>query len=376
MLGDAPLVDTSDKDFEDLISAVRRDTGSKLFARMLRDAANSPLRRSRLEVLVAALPTGTDARRELEEFSRPETTVGKVVHLQDARAASLPDTSGGFQDVGGLEHVKKQLRRKLIDPQQHQGIFARFGRRSGGGVLLYGPPGCGKTMIVKAAAVEAKARIVSVEVAQILVNSIGGSEKLIANAFDEARDIKPCILFFDEVEALAGRRGRGTPLQASIVSTFLTAFDGMAEHNDGIFVAAATNTPWAVDTAFRRPGRFDRTLFVPPPDRDARRSILASLLAGLPIGETLDIDQLVERTSWYSGADLRALVESAVDDAIEASLKAGEEVPLRQAHLTDALDDVRPSTREWLATARNYAKYANDGGIYDEMLEFLNKHGQ
>lgn len=369
-------MDTSDKDFEDLVSAVRRDPTSQLFARMLRDAASSPVRRARAEMVVAALPTDTNARRELDEFARPEACGSNVIHLRDARDASTAETAGGFQDVGGLEHVKKQLRRKLIDPQQHHGILARFGRRSGGGVLLYGPPGCGKTMIVKAAAVEAKARIVAVEVAQILVNSIGGSEKRIANAFDEAREMKPCILFFDEVEALAGRRGHGTPLQASIVSTFLTAFDGMAERNDGIFVAAATNTPWAVDTAFRRPGRFDRTLFVPPPDREARRSILASLLARMPIGETLDIDQLVERTAWFSGADLRALVESAVDEAIEDSLRTGEEIPLRQAHLVDALDDVRPSTREWLATARNYAKYANDGGIYDEMLEFLNKHGQ
>ena len=368
-------MDTSDKDFDDLVSAVRRDPGSQLFARMLRDAAISPVRRSRLEVLVAALPSDTDALRELEEFARPNTAHGNVVHLRDARATS-PNAAGGFQDVGGLEHVKKQLRRKLIDPQQHRRVFARFGRRSGGGVLLYGPPGCGKTMIVQAAAVEAEARIISVEVAQILVNSIGGSEKRIVGAFDEARDMKPCILFFDEVEALAGRRGHGSPVQASIVSTFLTAFDGMAERNDGIFVAAATNTPWAVDTAFRRPGRFDRTLFVPPPDKDARRSILANLLAGVPIGETLDIDQLVERTSWFSGADLRALVESAVDDAIEDSLKAGEDVPLRRAHLEDALADVRPSTREWLATARNYAKYANDGGIYDDMLEFLNQNGR
>lgn len=369
-------MNTSDKDFDDLISAVRRDSGSQIFARMLRGAADSPARRARLEVLVAALPKDTDARRELEEFSHSEPAGVNVVHLRDARAASLGGNGGGFQGVGGLEHVKKQLRRKLIDPQQHQKIFARFGRRSGGGVLLYGPPGCGKTMIVQAAAVEAKARIISIEVAQILVNSVGGSEKRIIGAFDEARDMKPCILFFDEVEALAGRRGQGSPLQASIVSTFLNAFDGMAERNDGIFVAAATNTPWAVDTAFRRPGRFDKTLFVPPPDREARRYILASLLAVLPVGETLDIDHVVEQTSWFSGADLRALVESAVDDVIEASLKAGEDIPLRQDHLTDALADVRPSTREWLATARNYAKYANDGGIYDEMLEFLNQHGQ
>ncbi|HEY3518313.1 MAG TPA: ATP-binding protein, partial [Gammaproteobacteria bacterium] len=146
--------------------------------------------------------------------------------------------------------------------------------------------------------------------------------------------------------------------------------------NHGVLVLGATNVPWAVDPAFRRPGRFDRVVFIPPPDQEARASILALLLAERPTAGDIDVRTLAERTSGFSGADLRELVETGVDEAIEESLDASETVPLKMEHLKAALQERRATTIEWLTTARNYARYSNESGQYDEVLEFLEKHGK
>jgi transitional endoplasmic reticulum ATPase len=162
---------------------------------------------------------------------------------------------------------------------------------------------------------------------------------------------------------------------SKLVSQFLSELDGFAQNNQGVLILAATNVPWAVDAAFRRPGRFDRVLFIPPPDRDARFSILQLLMADRPVQGEIDFAFLAKHTSGFSGADLRNLVETAVDEAIEESIGAGREVPLKMGHLEAALKQIRSTTIEWLTTARNYARYANEGGQYDEVLDFLKKHG-
>jgi SpoVK/Ycf46/Vps4 family AAA+-type ATPase len=148
------------------------------------------------------------------------------------------------------------------------------------------------------------------------------------------------------------------------------------KNNTGVLILAASNVPWAIDPAFRRPGRFDRVLFVPPPDKIARASILRILLAGRPTAGDLDTEALAARTSGFSGADLENLVDTAADRAIAASLQDNSEIPIDRHHLLGALAEVKPTTIEWLTTARNYARYANEGGQYDEVLEFLRKHGK
>jgi SpoVK/Ycf46/Vps4 family AAA+-type ATPase len=184
-------------------------------------------------------------------------------------------------------------------------------------------------------------------------------------------------LFFDELEALAGKRQFTREGHTSkLVSLFLAEMDGFAERARGVLILGATNVPWALDPAFRRPGRFDRVLFVPPPDREARRSILGIHVAGRPLADELGLDGLAKRTAGFSGADLEHLVETAADLAIEQSLAASDEVPLSRAHLSAALAEIRPTTLEWLTTARNHARYANEGGQYDAVLEFLERHGR
>ena len=140
-------------------------------------------------------------------------------------------------------------------------------------------------------------------------------------------------------------------------------------------IIGATNVPWAVDSAFRRPGRFDRVLFVPPPDQEARAAILQRLLDQRP-SQDCDAAAIARKTAGFSGADLEHVVELASDVAIDASLADGRETPIRQEHLLEAVSEARPTTLEWLTTARNYARYANEGGQYDEVLDFLSKHGK
>ncbi|HEY3799302.1 MAG TPA: ATP-binding protein, partial [Caulobacteraceae bacterium] len=242
---------------------------------------------------------------------------------------------------------------------------------------VYGPPGCGKTMLARAAAGEAHVSFLAVRIPDILDRWLGESEKHIAAAFAEARARKPSILFFDEIEALASRRRGGDHDHTStMVSTFLSEFDGLAAASEQLLVIAATNVPWMIDPAFRRPGRFDRVLFVPPPDRDARLYILRQLLKDQPTQAGLDMERYATATSGFSGADLLNLVETAIDLAIDDSLSADTPEPLSRKHFDGAMSEVKPTTAEWLSTARNYAKYANDGGQYDEVLSFLGKNAR
>jgi AAA+ superfamily predicted ATPase len=282
-----------------------------------------------------------------------------------------------FDSVGGLEQIKKQIRRKIILPFQKPSLFQRFRKRVGGGILLYGPPGCGKTMLARATAGECEAEFFSVAIQDVLDMYIGESERKLHAIFEKARSSTPSVLFFDEVEALGGKRQftrEGT--SSKLVSQFLSEMDGFTQSNTGVLILGATNVPWAVDPAFRRPGRFDRVLFVPPPDRQARELILELMLKGRPTEGRIDLRGLAKVSSGFSGADLESLVETGIDEAIEESLDSGVEGALTMAHLKAALGQVRPTTLEWLTTARNYARYSNESGQYDEVLAFLRKHGK
>jgi AAA+ superfamily predicted ATPase len=282
-----------------------------------------------------------------------------------------------FGDVGGLLDIKTQIRKRIITPFQKPALFQRFKKRVGGGILMYGPPGCGKTLLARATAGECDAAFFAITISDVLDMYIGESERKLHALFEKARASTPAVVFFDEIEALGGKRQFHREGTASkLVSQFLSEMDGFAQNNQGVLILGATNTPWAVDPAFRRPGRFDRVLFVPPPDRNARAEILRILLADRPHDPDLPLSQIARKTGGFSGADLGNVVETAADHAIEASLEAGDEVPINREHLHAALGEVKPTTVEWLTTARNHARYANEGGQYDDVLEFLKRHGK
>lgn len=375
----------SDEEFHSLVAAWRANPDASVVAEAVQLAAHSPVRRALIKALGLEEHKLNDAvggTREVDtsamkaELSDQGASDGSnVISLSTLKhGGSSAQEAVSLDDVGGLEPVKTQLRRKLLDPLQHPGLFQKFKRRSGGGILLYGPPGCGKTMVVKAVANEANVRLIEVQAAEVLDSQMGASERKLAAAFSEARAIRPCILFFDEVEALSGRRAVGSDFKAGLVSSFLTAFDGLADRNNGVLVLAATNTPWAIDTAFRRPGRFDRTLFVPPPDRSAREVILLSQLRNRPTADDVRIDELAMLTSGFSGADLVNVVETAIDLVIGDCIKSLGREQIEMHHIVAAIGEVQPSVTEWLGIARNYAKYSNEGGTYNEVLAFLDRH--
>jgi SpoVK/Ycf46/Vps4 family AAA+-type ATPase len=281
-----------------------------------------------------------------------------------------------FADIGGLEQVKDQVRRKIIKPFQTPSLFKAFKRKAGGGVLMYGPPGCGKTMLARALSNECNANFVSVRAADILDMYHGVAEKKISDLFQKARSNRPTVLFFDEVEALAQRRQFDARERVNtVVSVLLSEMDGMAASNEGILFLGATNLPWSLDSAFRRPGRFDRSIFVPPPDRVARAFILKNLLSQRPHDETFDINRIVEKTSGFSGADLAALVDTSTDFAIDDSVD-GVIVPLNNNYFTEALRECKSTTGEWLGQAKSYSEYANQDGLYDDLKEFLAQFGR
>lgn len=332
-------------------------------------AANPTLEDPRLTAELKARVAPAGAERTVANDDTDRTEIPRLLKPEVQRVT--------FADVGGLDEIKQQIRRRIITPFQKPSLFERFRRRAGGGILMYGPPGCGKTLLARATAGECGAKFYNVALEDILDMYIGESERKLHAIFDEARRTAPSVLFFDEIEALGGKREHTREATSSkLISQFLAELDGFGQNNQGVLILGATNVPWAVDPAFRRPGRFDRVLFVPPPDQAAREDILKGLLRDRPTHGQIDVAGLARATSSFSGADLRHLVESAIDEAIDASLDAGREVPLTQEHLKLALDDLKPTTLEWLTTARNYARYANEGGQYDDVLDFIKRNAR
>ncbi|WP_437204565.1 AAA family ATPase [Planctomicrobium sp. SH664] len=276
-----------------------------------------------------------------------------------------------FAAVGGMESVKEQIRLKIIHPLQHPQLYAAYGKTIGGGILLYGPPGCGKTHLARATAGEIKSAFLSIGINDVLDMFIGNSEKNLHELFEQARRAKPCVLFFDEVDALGSSR---SDMKHSggrqLVNQFLAELDGIESQNDGVLVLAATNAPWQLDGAFRRPGRFDRIIFVPPPDQDSRAEILRILCLNKPLDRP-DFVQLAKKTEGFSGADLKAVVDVAIEGKLQEALRAGVPQPISTKDLLAAVKAVKPSTRDWFASARNYALYSNQSGLYDDILRYL-----
>jgi transitional endoplasmic reticulum ATPase len=314
---------------------------------------------------------------EVTDFDEEASTVveGRVrsasSDLAEGSTMEVDRPTLTFADVGGMETVKEEIRIKIIHPLNHSELFRAYGKSIGGGILLYGPPGCGKTYLARATAGEIRAGFLAVGINDVLEMWMGNSERNLHALFEQARQNTPCVLFFDEVDALAASRA---DLRASagrqLINQFLAELDGIGSRNEGVLVLAATNAPWHLDAAFRRPGRFDRILFVPPPDPPARASILRLLCQGKPV-QNIDHEHLAKKTDQFSGADLKAVVDLAVEAKLREAMKVGAPRPLTTKDLLTAAAAIKPSTREWFATARNYALYSNQGGIYDDILKHL-----
>lgn len=319
----------------------------------------------------------------LEEIFGPDT--GDRDDKGEGKAAPRRvvdgDTYGGqweaessevkLSDVAGMEEVKRRLHLSLLAPLRNPEMMKLYGKSLRGGLLFYGPPGCGKTFIARAVAGEMGARFIAIGLADVLDMYIGQSERNLHEIFETARRTAPCVLFIDEIDAL----GRKRSLQRhsggrDVVNQLLSELDSIGNDNRGVFVLAATNHPWDVDTALRRPGRFDRTLLVLPPDQTARAAILRYHMGERPT-EGVDLRWVADKTDGYSGADLAYIVESATELALEESIETGNLRPIRQHDFKRALKEIKPSVRPWFEVARNYAMFSNEGGMYDDLLDYL-----
>ncbi len=276
-------------------------------------------------------------------------------------------------DVAGMTQVKQRLEAAFLAPMRNPELRKLYGKNLRGGLLLYGPPGCGKTFIARAVAGELGARFMAVSFADIIDMFVGQSERNIHELFEIARRNAPCVLFLDEVDAIGQKRSqlRNTPMR-SAVNQLLLELDDVDGGNDGVFLLAATNHPWDVDSALRRPGRFDRTLLVLPPDGTAREAVFRYHLRERPVAG-INLARLAKLTDGYSGADIAHICETASERALMDSIHRGEARMIGQPDLEGAIAEVKPSLGAWFDTARNVALFANEGGAYDDLASYLKK---
>jgi AAA+ superfamily predicted ATPase len=293
--------------------------------------------------------------------------------LDEAGVYDAEHTGLTLADVAGLDEVKKRLEAAFLAPMRNPELRKLYGKSLRGGLLLYGPPGCGKTFVARAVAGELGARFITVSFADLIDMFVGRSERNIHDLFEVARRNAPCVVFLDEVDAIGQKRSqlRNTPMR-SAVNQLLLELDDVASDNTGVFLLAATNHPWDVDSALRRPGRFDRTLLVLPPDGPAREGVFRFHLRDRPVAG-IDLSRLSRLTDGYSGADIAHVCETAAERALLDSVSRGEPRLIGQADLEAAVTEVKPSLGTWFETARNVALFANEGGAYDDLVAYLRK---
>jgi AAA+ superfamily predicted ATPase len=293
--------------------------------------------------------------------------------LNEADAYDAEHAGLTLADVAGMTEVKQRLEAAFLAPMRNPDLRRLYGKSLRGGLLLYGPPGCGKTFIARAVAGELGARFIAVSFADIIDMFVGQSERNIHELFEIARRNAPCVLFLDEVDAIGQKRSqlRHTPMR-SAVNQLLLELDDISGNNEGVFLLAATNHPWDVDSALRRPGRFDRTLLVLPPDVAAREGVFRYHLRDRPVAG-IDLAKLARQTDGYSGADIAHVCETAAERALMDSVRLGEPRMIGTPDLEAAIAEVKPSLASWFDVARNVALFANEGGSYDDLAAYLRK---
>lgn len=284
---------------------------------------------------------------------------------------SPEDSQITLDDVAGLEAVKRRIDLAFLGPLRNPAMAKAYGKKMRGGLLLYGPPGCGKTYIARALAGELRAGFMSIGLSDVLNMWLGESEQRLHALFETARQNAPTVIFMDELDALGRKRSdlRGSGVR-EVVNQLLQELDGIGTEDDAVFVLGATNLPWDIDVALKRPGRFDRAIFVEPPDVDARERILELNLADRPV-ETIDLKGFAKKTRGFSGADIAFLCETATEKTLERAMKTGQMEPITTSELKSALKEIRPSIASWFETARNYAMFANASGEFNDLAEYI-----
>jgi SpoVK/Ycf46/Vps4 family AAA+-type ATPase len=279
-------------------------------------------------------------------------------------------------DVGGMSAIKRWLTTAFVSSLRDPQMRRLFGRSLRGGLLMYGPPGCGKTFLARALAGELEASFLRIDLAHVVDMWLGYSRRSIHEIFETSRASAPCLLYLDQLDAIGPRRaGRRHSIGRGVVDQLVAELYSASEEHEGVFVVAATEHPWDVDALLRRPGRLDHRLLVLPPDLEAREAIIQGVLAGRPLAADLDLGVMAARTHKYSAADLAQLCESAAAAALEASIVSNSSRPIALSDFSRGLHEIRPSTPPWFELARDYARFAAEPGSYDDLVTYLRANG-
>ena len=336
-------------------------------------AARGDPAQARKELLEAAeiyltLSMNADGR-EREHLAKAEELFSEARKIPVPEHVHAPAARRGltFKDIGGLSALKEEIRFKIIEPLLHPEVYAHYGKKAGGGILLYGPPGCGNSLIAEATAGEAKAAFFHVKPSNIKSKYVGEAERNIAELFRAAREQQPSIIFFDEFETLGAERGETAANERGAIAQLLAETDGMGAKGQQVLLLAATNEPWSVDLALQREGRFGATVFVPAPDSEARKEIFKIHLAGKPLSRDIRGEELLAMTEGFSGADIKAVCEKAADIPLREYFRTGEMRPLHMADFLSALKGHRSVVGQWLAKARREMGSRNALEQYPEL---------
>ncbi len=338
-----------DVDLEYLASITHGFVGADLAA-LAKEAAMKALRRYLPKIDLNADEIPSEVLENMKVCKQDFLEALKDVQPSALREVTVQVPKVKWQDIGGLEKVKEELKKAIEWPLKHAELFKDMGIKPPKGVLLYGPPGCGKTLLAKAVANESEANFIAVKGPELLSMYVGESEKAIRKVFRKARQAAPCIVFFDEIDAIASERS--TSLDSGVgnrvLNQLLTELDGLELMENVVFMAA-TNRPDLLDKALLRPGRIDKAVLVGPPDEKARLQILKIHTRNMPLAEDVNLEEIANKTAGYSGADLEALTREAAMIAIKESKMKKTKVQAR--HFEEALKKVKPSLGEEIVKA-------------------------
>ena len=311
----------------DLAALVRESAMNALRRYLPEIDLDKPIQAEILEKMQVTEDDFKEALKAIEPSSLREVT------------AEIPNVK--WEDIGGLESVKRDLREAVELPLLRPDMFKKLGIRAPKGFVLYGPPGVGKTLLAKAVATESKANFISVKGPEVLSKWVGESEKAVREIFKKAKQASPCIVFLDEIDSIAPRRGSygDSGVTERIVNQLLTSLDGI-EALQGVVVIAATNRPDMIDTALLRAGRFDKLVYIPAPDRESRLRVLQVHTKKMPLASDVDLETIADETEGYVGADLENLCREAGMVAFREDIDASE---IKQKHFMEAMKGVRPS---------------------------------
>jgi transitional endoplasmic reticulum ATPase len=339
------------------LQSLSKEAGMRALRKILPeiDLSSQSIPVETLRKIIVTMQDFMDVVKEMEPSAMREVFV------------EVPDVK--WEDIGGLSSIKQELQEAVEWPLKYQGVFAYADAMPPKGILLYGPPGTGKTLMAKAAANESEANFISIKGPELLSKWVGESEKGVREVFRKARQAAPCIIFFDEVDAIAPRRGGGMGADSHVterlISQLLTELDGL-EILTNVVVIAATNRPDIVDPALLRPGRFDRLLYVPPPDKNSRMQIIKIHTKKKPLAEDINMDDLVGHTEGYTGADIASLASAAVMLALREHVAKykdpkeadshQQELKIHMKHFEDAMKKIRPLSVQELDMYRQIAQ--------------------